>query len=210
MLISHSHSLLFVHIQKTAGTSLTAYLKANIPDLQDFLRPHDPLKFAQQSLGQQFDQYVKVGFVRNPFARLVSWYSMITELGTRLSEEEKRSDPNYNRIWQHVLTHSNSFEEFVLNCSDATDRSGWKPFLFNQVDYLKLDNGDVGADFIGRFEYLADDMAQLCDLIGIAKTAIPHINKSTHADYRRYYSEETRDIVERRFAEDLARFNYQF
>lgn len=210
MLISRSHSLLFVHIQKTAGTSLTNYFRQKLPDLQDYLRPHDPLSFAQAQLGSEFDGLFKVGFVRNPFSRLVSWYSMITENGIRLTDEQKRQNPNYNKIWQYVLTHSNSFEEFILNCSNATDRSNWKPFLYNQADYLKVANGKLGADFIGRFENLATDVAVLSERIGLAHSAIPHVNKSNHLGYRRYYSDETRAVVEQRFAEDLETFGYQF
>ncbi len=210
MLISRSHSLLFIHIQKTAGTSLTNYLRHKIPDLQDYLRPHDPLSFAQKELGDEFNGFFKVGFVRNPFARLVSWYSMITENGILLTDEQKRQNPNYNKIWQYVLTRSNSFEEFVLNCSNATDRSNWKPFLYNQVDYLKSANGKLSADFIGRFENLEADVAKLSHHIGIENSAMPHVNQSNHHGYRRYYSDKTRAVVEQRFAEDLETFGYQF
>lgn len=210
MLISHKHSLLYVHVQKTAGTSLTRYLKSEVTDLQEILRPHDPLRAAQQTLGSSFDDFLKVGFVRNPFDRLVSWYSMIVEHGTVLSEEDKINDPNYNRIWQHVLSGSSCFEEFILNCSDAVDRSGWKPFLYNQVDYFKNANGDIAADFIGRFENLEQDFAQLCSLINIDQKPVPHVNSSKHVNYQNYYSEQARAVVEKRFAEDLTYFDYQF
>lgn len=210
MLISYKHSLLYIHVQKTAGTSLTHYLNSEIADLQEILRPHDPLYKAQQALGANFDNLLKVGFVRNPFDRLVSWYSMIVEHGSVLSDHEKIKDPNYNRIWQHVLDGSSCFEEFVLNCSDAVDRSGWKPFLYNQVDYFKNTNGDIAADFIGRFENLEQDFAQLCTLINIEQKSVPHVNRSKHVNYQKYYSEQARAVVEKRFAEDLNYFDYQF
>jgi hypothetical protein len=210
MLISHKHSLLYVHIQKTAGTSLTRYLKDEIADLENLLRPHDPLRFAEQALGSKFEGLVKAGFVRNPFDRLVSWYSMIVEHGSVLTEEEKKQDPHYNQLWQHVLSHSSCFEEFIVNCSDAVDRSGWKPFLFNQVDYFKNTEGKVAADFIGRFENLEHDFGRLCSLIGIEHKQVPHVNKSHHVDYRSYYNDKSRAVVEKRFAEDLEYFGYQF
>ncbi|MBT0585056.1 sulfotransferase family 2 domain-containing protein [Alteromonas oceanisediminis] len=210
MLISHSHSLLYIHIQKTAGTSLSRYLRDEIADLQDFLRPHDPLVYAQRTLGASFCKYTKVGFVRNPFDRLVSWYSMISAHGKALSEREITQNPNYNRIWQYVLTHSSCFEEFIVACSRATDRSGWKPFLFNQTDYFKTSDGIIDADFIGRFEHLDKDFGRLCGLLGISHRRLPHVNKSNHLDYRSYYSDKSRAIVEQRFAEDLDYFGYTF
>ncbi|WP_100655931.1 sulfotransferase family 2 domain-containing protein [Alteromonas flava] len=210
MLLSINHSLLFVHIQKTAGTSLTRFLKQEICDLEAFLRPHDPLRFAQEKMGAEFERYTKVGFVRNPFDRLVSWYSMITESGRLLSDYEMQKNPGYNKIWQTVLSQSSTFEEFIFNCSDATDRSGWKPFLYNQTDYLKTADGNIGADFIGRFENLSRDVERLCKIKGLTLVSLPHINKSSHTDYRKYYSEEMRTIIEERFAEDLEYFGYEF
>ena len=209
MLISRQRKFLFVHIQKTAGTSLVHALKQAFPDTQDFLRPHDPLRFAEQSLGGEYKDYFKVAFVRNPFERLVSWYTMITAHGVLLTEQQKKADPSYNKIWQYVLSRSNSFEEFVIHCSDATDRSAWKPFLYNQKDYLVNSNSEVDIDFIGRFETLDKDVARLSEDLG-AQVSMPHLNPSAHRDYRQYYSAESRGVVERRFAADLDYFSYTF
>lgn len=210
MLVSETHKFLFVHIQKTAGTSITHYLKNAVPDVVNVLRPHDPLFFAEESMGLELKNYYKIGFVRNPFDRLVSWYSMIIKNGKKLSESEKKSSPNYNKIWQHVLCNSNSFDEFVLNCSNAQDRSGWRPFLYNQVDYLKDCNGVVAADFIGRFESINEDTRLLFSTLKVANHSIPHINKSEHNNYRKYYTSQTRKIVEQRFEHDLNFFSYDF
>lgn len=210
MLLSESKKFLFVHIQKTAGTSLTRHLKQHIPDITPVLRPHDPISSAEKQLQMSLGQYFKAAFVRNPFDRLVSWYSMIEHHGVLLTEKEKRETPCYNKIWQHVLSESNNFEEFILNCQHAEDRSGWKPFLYNQIDYLKDTSGQINADFIGRFENITQDIAKLCRVLGITETKIPHTNKSTHANYRAYYSPHTRAIIEQRFALDLEYFGYQF
>jgi hypothetical protein len=39
---------------------------------------------------------------------------------------------------------------------------------------------------------------------------LPHANRSTHRDYRHYYTGETRDIVAARFARDIEAFGYAF
>lgn len=210
MLLSESKKFLFVHIQKTAGTSLTRHLEQHLPDVTSILRPHDPIALAEQQLPLSLNQYYKAAFVRNPFDRLVSWYSMIKHHGVLLTEQEKLKTPGYNKIWQHVLSKANNFEEFILNCQHAEDRSGWKPFLYNQVDYLKDTNGQINADFVGRFENIAQDITKLCQRLGITETKMPHTNKSTHANYRTYYNSRTRAIIEQRFAHDLEYFGYQF
>jgi len=210
MLLSETEKFLFVHIQKTAGTSLTQHLKTHLSNLDSVLKPHDPLLLAQRNLGINLDDYFKVAFVRNPFDRLVSWYSMIMTHGIKLSKAERLAQPGYNKIWQYVLTNSQNFDEFLIRCFDAEDRSGWKPFLFNQVDYLKNDKGVLSVDFIGRFETITQDSVELCKRLNIKNTQIPHKNKSSHEHYRHYYNSETRTIVEKRFAEDLDYFGYQF
>lgn len=210
MLISENQKFLFVHIQKTAGTSLTQHFHSEIADISQLLRPHDPLSFAELKANIHIDSYFKVGFVRNPFDRLVSWYSMIVENGQKLSEKEKLLNPAYNKIWQYVLSNSSCFDEFILNCSEAQDRSGWRPFSNNQIEYLKDKNDNVAGDFIGRFESISADVTKLCKVLNIASDKFPHINKSTHNNYRKYYTSETRSLIERRFETDLNYFNYNF
>lgn len=210
MLISDSKKLLFVHIQKTAGTSVTRYFQEKIPDLTSLLRPHDPLRYAEPVLGANLFAMTKVAFVRNPFDRLVSWYSMIREHGVVLTPQERSLNPDYNRIWQYVLTHSSNFEGFILHCADAMDRSGWRPFLYNQLDYMKTEDGTLAVDFIGRFESLALDVQRLCALLNMPYSQLPHVNRSHHADYRQYYNALTRKVVEERFAEDLEVLGYAY
>lgn len=167
MLLSKTERFLFVHIHKTAGTSLTQNLKTHLNSLETVLRPHDPMLVAQLDLGINLDNYFKVAFIRNPFDRLVSWYSMIMTHGVKLTKAERSAQPSYYKIWQHVLTNSQTFDEFITHSYDAEDRSGWKPFLHSQDD-------------------------------------------PSHEHYRHYYNSETRTIVEKRFAEDLVYFGYQF
>ena len=76
MLISHSHKLIFIHIQKTGGSTISEILSKNFPDICQFKAKHD---FAIQGTGElcEWKDYYKFAFVRNPWDRLVSWYTMI-------------------------------------------------------------------------------------------------------------------------------------
>ena len=66
--------LLFIHIPKTAGTSISATL--NIPKDCE----HRTL---QQTIKKKsdLDKYYKVSFVRNPYDRMVSLYNEKKETG---------------------------------------------------------------------------------------------------------------------------------
>lgn len=211
MLISESKKLIFVHIQKTAGSSITQLIREQVPDTRIYMSPHDPIRHAHANFGEKFYNYhIRAGFVRNPFDRLVSWYTMISTQGKILNRWQKFIRPGYNRVWQYVLTHSNNFEEFLRNCTEARNPSGWKPFLYNQVDYLTDEKGELLVNFIGRFENIQEDSGKLLKTLGLEKTNIPHVNETTHQNYRKYYTPETRRLIESRFAKDLEYFSYEF
>ena len=101
MLISESKSFLFVHVQKTAGTSLADILAPHalqpmdgrlnklasdlglVRDWRKFhFRKHANLRKAQSVLpASVYDGMFKFAFVRNPWERLVSWYEMMRTKG---------------------------------------------------------------------------------------------------------------------------------
>ena len=58
-------------------------------------------------------------------------------------------------------------------------------------------------DFIGRFENLQGDYDTLCDTIGKPRVQLPHLNKSKHDHYAKYYDDETRRVVALRHAKDM-------
>ena len=194
MLLSHKKKFLFIHIQKTGGTSITRWLQNSVSDMEMSIEAHSPLSVVED----RYRDYFKVAFVRNPFDRLVSWYSMISKV------------KNPNPLQQKVLTHSKNFTEFILNCEHLTSKSNWKPFHYNQIDYLTDAKGTVAVDFIGKFEDFSQGIKTISDYLDIDSHTIGHINSSTHTAYQDYYTEKTRDIISNRFQRDLHYFNYTF
>ncbi len=211
MLISKSKKFLFIHIQKTAGRSFEAVLKKNLPDLESFMGTHDHALWAKEKLGEQYSDYYKVAFVRNPWDRLVSWYTMIKEKGTPTWYKRIFGMRKYNHLTQYVLSNSNSFEEFLYNCVDTIDDiDGKKSILYNQLDYISEEDGSLIVDFVGKFENLNSDSYTVFQNLGLDNVSLPHINSSKHRNYRTYYTEETKEEVSKRFARDIEFFGYEF
>lgn len=209
--MSKSRKFLFVHIQKTAGRSFEAVLKDNISDLENFMGTHDHALWAKDKLADSWDDFYKVGFVRNPWDRLVSWYTMIKEKGTMTWKKRIFGMRRYNDLTQYVLTNSNSFEEFVYNCTDTIDDiDGRKSILYNQLDYLSDAEGNLIVDFVGRFENIAEDSKKVFEYLGFPQASLPHKNSSRHKNYRTYYTPETREEVRRRYSRDIEFFGYEF
>jgi chondroitin 4-sulfotransferase 11 len=226
MLVSHTHKLVFVHIQKTGGQTVSKILKENVPDVSRFKRKHG---FAVQAVGELegWDEYFKFAFVRNPWDRLVSWYSMIRNVDAALSQQGPldRGEQRYSRLarklepgksqfllWRYVLDNSSNFEEFVKNCTDEIEiKNGvFYSFAYNQLDYVSDRDGNLLVDFIGRFENFQNDLLEVSDRLGIELKSMPHNNPSPHRHYSSYYTPETEEIVRERFKRDIEYFGYEF
>ena len=142
MLKSDSRRFIFVHIQKTGGSSVKQAIRRHVPDARRFLGTHDGAGPGQQELGRRWNKYFSFAVVRNPWDRLVSWYSMISQV-----DFERRPKHRKNRFWRYVRENSSSFEEFLVNCTDVIeDFDGRKSILFNQFDYVSDDRGRLRTE----------------------------------------------------------------
>jgi hypothetical protein len=205
MLISKNPKFLFIHIQKTGGTSLIRALQSGIDEVARFRGTHDHAAWAREDLGADFDSYFKFAFVRNPWERLVSWYTMI-EQRSRVNGGE-----GINRFWTYVLSKSKSFDDFVIHCTDTVDDTdGRKSVNYSQLDYISDDRGRLIVDFVGRYERIEEDARTIFDRLGVNGVPLPHENRSSHRDYRHYYTDVTRRIVAQRYARDIEYFGYAF
>jgi chondroitin 4-sulfotransferase 11 len=198
-----NRDILFVHVQKTGGSSI---LRALGQDPHPRHKHCFAAEFRQMCTPAQWDGAFKFAFVRNPWDRLVSWWSMIDAY-----RDAFRRGARMNRFFTYVLENSATFEEFILNCqADIADPDGRKCILRNQLDYLTDSDGRLLVDYIGRFENLAADFTAVTRQLGLPDIALEHRNRTTHAPYADYYTDRTRAVVERAYQRDIARFGYAF
>lgn len=216
MLISHKHKFLFVHIAKTGGTSVRATLEKYrwrdplfVPQficsrlshwtghrIGSKLPRHAKVIAAYEMLPREyFNSLFKFAFVRNPWDLQVSSFHHI-----------KRERP-------HLLGGHKDFESFLKYKLDPA-----RPYQYHidtsielQSDYLIDLHGNVLVDMIGRYENLNEDFAQICERIGISTRKLQHKRKAKdRKDYRKYYTDETAEIVSQYFKNDLNLFGYTF
>jgi len=50
----------------------------------------------------------------------------------------------------------------------------------------------------------------VCAALGISPTTLPQYNRSSREHYSKYYSNELRELVRKRFAPEIERFGYTF
>lgn len=85
MFISHKYKTIFIHIQRTGGNSIQKLFEEADPELIETVEV-DPankrikhcyaVDIAKAIDPEIFNGYTKFAVVRNPFERMVSWYSM--------------------------------------------------------------------------------------------------------------------------------------
>jgi len=207
MLISNSHRFLFVHIYKTAGTSITSALMpfcaSTEPHQIDttvkiddniWREPHQYDKHIKASeliakMGHTvFESYCSFAFIRNPWDWQVSLYNYML------------MDRNH---FQHALIKGmRDFDEYIRwRCSGNVRHQ--KDFIFSLED-------EQLVNFIGRYEQLDADFQTLCLKLGIIAPRLPRLNVSNTKPYQGYYNAETIELVRHAFEPDINLFKYDF
>jgi len=213
VLISDSRQVLFVHVPKTGGVSVEDTVKAACSDArkaQPALGRHASLRKILKHEPQVID-YWSFAFVRNPWARMVSWYSMISAWDRRHGPSSgKPQDVRHgsmrdgNAMWRAAAGYS-GFDEFVMRGTEELPRVGTP-----QISYLRAPKLDREVDFIGRTENFAEDLQKVQIQLGLEPSVPPHKNKSRHGTYHDYFTEETRQRVAEVYAEDIEVFSYTY
>jgi hypothetical protein len=208
VLVSNARKFIFIHIQKTAGSSITEALRRAAPDARMVGGRHIRARDAVRLVGRKaWGESLSFAFVRNPWDRLVSWYERICA--------RTRPGPPFGkqpRAWRMEVLKYENFEDFVLNATGEFEADGVvKSFAFDQLSYLEDASGKPIVGFVGRYETLADDFASVCRRIALPSIELSHQKANRiNRDYRPHYSDRTAEIVAERFKRDIAAFGYRF
>jgi len=187
----NSHKTVFIHISKAGGTSVTNWLKNNF-EVNKIGPKHCRL---DRIISKSIDFDFHFTIVRNPFARVHSWYWYHVQGG----QFDKIPDK-----WPHWKEAAEKgFTKWILDSSREgnTKSSIWwtqKSFLDTNLDHEAC-----------KLENINDDFAKIQERLNCFDP-LPISNTSNHAHYRKDYTSETRKIVEAHFQEDLEYFNYDF
>jgi hypothetical protein len=207
VLISDSHRFLFVHVQKTGGSTIDNGLSAAMGDIRRIpaANRHAPLDRLLQ-LEPGLADYWTAGFVRNPWARMLSWWRMMERFRDGAAEGIERylDHLQRNKFVAGIIERHPDFESFILRAPDEYPRLR-KP----QVAFLN--NAQKRADFTGRQESLEADLHRIYDHLGLEWTPLKSVNIDPgRPDYRDVYGATTRQRVAELFEADLREYDYEF
>ena len=192
-MISHKHKFIFVHINKTAGSSIEALLKKYT---NKFIKHQSIIDLNSEAFS---NDYFKFTFVRNSWDRFLSLY----KFRVQTNKTNLGKNPVSFKEWANHIYNKNPNYYNVPNRMQLL-------MLSDQLDWITDATGSVNMDFIGRFENLQEDFDIICDTIGIPQQQLPHLNKTKHKHYTEYYDNETKQIVAEKYAKDIEYFGYEF
>lgn len=209
MRVSDARRVVFVHIPKTGGSTIQKMFLHDVPDarrVKGSERHWTYQRIVTEEPGVA--GYWSFGFVRNPWARMVSWWAMGNDVHLRAEAGKARALRNLAErpgVWEPFARYRGDFRAFVLDGTREVERFG-KP----QLDWLTLDDGRR-VDFVGRVESFIDDVNTVREHLGLeAAPEQPRRNRSSHGHYSDYYDDETRQRVAEVFAPDIEAFGYAF
>ena len=208
MRVSDTHRVLFVHVPKSGGSTIDAMFDREVPDARrvDGRARHAPLNRLLQAEPELNDYWI-FGFVRNPWARMVSWWSMVHGVFEKYDAGHPstvRKIQTHPQAWLPEGEFRNDFDRFVLEGTEKISKVG-RP----QIQTLSARRRK--PDFVGRVENYNHDYNVVRRRLGLPELeAVPRVNKSSHGHYRDYYNDETRTKVAEVFAQDIEEFGYEF
>ena len=221
MLISKKYRFVFIHIPKTAGTSIHYLLeKIDRDAITPFpLKTHSPARYVCSYLtqhGEEPGEYYFFSFVRNPFERLHSLYHSI-----QVRWPEKLEGKDFNQ-WlftnEEIYGGRQTFRGEVPIPNTRKPQLDWltiTPYKFNPFPIPK-----IIPKFIGRYENLREDLEHVLSELEIGtpkkisdlcKSQLHHMQDHKRPkDYRKVYNSQGKKWVERYFEGDLKYFDYSF
>jgi len=175
--------ILFIHIPKTAGTSILSCLN----DGKDFKIKHSLLKTYPSAI---LDSFIVFSVIRNPFDRFVSQWLYHTNYDDNFFS--KKYGKNFD-----------IFSYFNLVKQIKHETVTWK----TMSEYLL--NGNKKIDFLLRYENLNQDWTNFCKEINY-ECELNVCKKTNRQHYSKYYTPFLISKIEEMYGEDLVNFNYKF
>jgi len=199
--INYKKKFIFIHIPKTAGSSLESSLldadsclTKGLWSKKGFESPLNHLTLTQLADHEELTvselrKFFKFAFVRNP------WDKVISEC--------------FCPHIQSIFTNCKSIKDKIKVVCSWSRGNGYGGHCAKQISFLR--HPDIELDFIGKFENLSADFSAILQRLDLAPRLLSHLNRSSREpDYRHYFDSETESLVRKCYREDIATFNYSY
>jgi len=181
--------VIFVHIQKSGGSSIINFFNAG-KNHNKIFKDLEILK--EENL--KINKFFKFTVIRNPWDRIVSFFHY---------HKEKLKNKNFpTRTWEYI--QNLNFSQFIR----SQQFQSWAK-RNNITNYITLNNIPY-IDYYINFDNLQKDFELVKKITGINKNLL-HINKSKHEKYEKYYkNKKNKEIISDLFEKEINFFNFKF
>lgn len=198
--------IIFMHIPKTAGTSIRQRLRSAMGTSQELFllrRPHpytmhETVPMIRKRIGDRIDEFRIFAFVRNPFDRIYSFFRYFTK----------------HKPYHHLSALG--FDDFCQEIRKVMIPPPGETFktdpiysLRPQIDYMRN-----GLDWVGHYESLEEDWRKVCEHFKLPShldaKPLPKENVSRQGDniLTVYSNQENVKAVRSLYLEDFMHFGY--
>ena len=193
MTVSHLLKTVFIHVHRTGGSTINNLLSNHLQFKRLIVSQHGSASSTEGDIFEKHPDFFVFGFVRNPWERMLSWYSLINKWDPlSLGEEIER------------------FEKFLAS-NEATDfGDDDNSFYYNQLDYFPDLETLANPIKICRYENYDEEVREVFQRIGFKVDEIGIYNETNPKNYQDYYTEKSIELVREKCSRDIEHFGYSF
>ncbi len=235
-MISVKKNFLFVHMPKTGGNSLQTILRRYSEDerivrewqdgtnrfaIENTLygtKKHSTLSEYKAVLPPVlYDSLFKFAVIRNPWERMVSMYFSSNQRDWNRETFKKLAEKTLSL--RRFIVLDSPIQNVLKKLKFRHEHDG-KPHLGIDLESISrrvkfpVDSSKKkltdDIDYLLRFEILNKEFKLLCKQLDIPHVPLPRVNVSERKHYTQYYDEELKQLVGRKFTEEIEFGKYQF
>jgi hypothetical protein len=209
MVLTSKQELFLVDPPKTGGTSIRFACglgKLRSRDLRRFdvvgqPRHHSARDLCQRVGLNQWNKAITLGTVRNPYDRMVSAFHY--DVDSKKAELDLL--PTWSESCQIVATEE-TYRSFRQWLNKPKKRMKYAATCWSMLS----DGTKLLVKHVLRCESLNSDWEAVCDIYGLPNKKLERWNASKRAvDWRKYYDEETANLITQSYQDDLDHFKYE-
>jgi hypothetical protein len=220
MYVNNSKKLIFVHVPKNGGTSITnslletgdwKHIFSLEPALID-MSPRDQgvhVDTKRLRYFPRYDDFEIISISRNPWSRQLSIFTYWLSQMSRIMNDDLKEhpDPDLREYFNQ------DYSPWIKNMHPRLIRDGFKGWVTTkQHEHIMLGPNINWEDEQRTSKHhwfkLETEMDHLADFLDLQK--FQKLNHSSHLHYTEYYDDEMIKIISNVYSGDIERFDYEY
>jgi hypothetical protein len=201
--VDSERKVLFVHIPRTAGSSLVKILSEQLNYFRTLDSNRRSINYRYlKDYSEKFRQkHFIFSFVRNPWDRVVSSFLYLNSNVSNLEDQQDKI--------KYLERYNGNFKKFVKNA--FKNEEIFQSIYFRpQNKWICDEDGNALVNFLGRYENLNENLNDLSKILKVDFKEFLIGDEFRQDHYRNYYNKKTKRIISKIYSKDIELFGYEF